>query len=120
MYDFTSKKYKKMDSKGSMKKSILSVLIASTLLAGCGGDKNTQDAAVPLNVTTTFTARHIQTLPGKQPENVLVLAGAEKAERMLKASQVRYNGKLEVTQVGSNEAQVSTGLSLKLSIAKGM
>ncbi|MEI8611109.1 VCBS repeat-containing protein [Enterovibrio sp. Hal110] len=91
-----------------MKKTIISALVTSVLLSGCGSDdKQTTDNATPLDVQTTFSARYIQTLPAKSDRaTVYTSEQASVAERAEQTSQVRYLGKLEVTNVENNEEQV--------------
>ncbi|WP_283131114.1 FG-GAP repeat domain-containing protein [Enterovibrio norvegicus] len=91
-----------------MKKTIISALVMSVLLSGCGSDdKQTTDNATPLDVQTTFSARYIQTLPAKSDRaTVYTSEQASVAERAEQTSQVRYLGKLEVTNVENNEEQV--------------
>ncbi|WP_162176382.1 FG-GAP repeat domain-containing protein [Enterovibrio calviensis] len=91
-----------------MKKTIISALVTSVLLSGCGSDdKQTTDNATPLDVQTTFSARYIQTLPAKSDKAMAYATEkAPAAERAEQTSQVRYLGKLEVTNVENNEEQV--------------
>ncbi|MBE1275007.1 FG-GAP repeat domain-containing protein [Enterovibrio baiacu] len=90
-----------------MKKTILSALVASALLSGCGSDDNqTADSATPLDVQTTFSARYIQTLPSKKAEASAYALEQQASTLAEQTSQVRYLGKLEVTNVASGEENV--------------
>ncbi|NGO00135.1 VCBS repeat-containing protein [Grimontia sp. S25] len=90
-----------------MKKTLISTLVASVLLSGCGSDDNQVTSnATPLDVQTTFSARYIQTLPGKNQQAAAYIAPVEDAQYAAQKTQVRYLGQLEVTNVDTGAEQV--------------
>ncbi|MFD2177448.1 FG-GAP-like repeat-containing protein [Veronia pacifica] len=94
-----------------MKNTLISTLIAGLLLSGCGGDDTktaqTSQTATPLDIETTFSARYIQSLPGKAPELAAYAAYTDRETKQAAKAveQTRYVGKLQVTNVVTQKKQ---------------